>query len=94
MKCLLCRKELEKEFQDEFDGVSSQPAGAGVATIGFHYGSKQDQLGVDMLGESPKKLLLASNEIRFYICDECFEENIDLFEGYNIERKFSEKRVV
>lgn len=94
VKCMMCRKELE--YDDHglvMDG--------GFAVISFHYGSRHDQLiGFENhpSGYSPpenaREKLLGCQEVRGYICDDCFENNLDLFEGYNTVRTTKEERVV
>lgn len=99
MKCLKCEKEL---YIGDCNIVD-----AGYMEISFHYGSRHDQcLGSakpkrpqykegDVI---PKKSrlqgLLASDKIQSYICDECFEKHLDLFEGYSVDKRVVETKIV
>lgn len=87
--CLLCKKELQCDKYHLYEG--------GFINIEFHYGSRYDQcLGFDgrkslILGDdgNPKSIdmLLASDSIQAYICDKCFEDNIQYMRGYNNDPK-------
>jgi hypothetical protein len=95
-KCLICRKELE---WDDIGLVYD----AGFMVVSFHYGSRHDQIETPLsfkcaswAGEKQDKLstMLRSDEIRAFICDDCFESNLDLFEGYRITVKRKETKVI
>ena len=75
MKCLLCKKELNI--------TDYGPEKGGELTAAFGYGSTHDQIGYKGEDKNTRlKILLQSDFIRAYICDECFEQNVDLFEGF------------
>jgi len=90
--CIICEKQLDYDRH----GLVGD-AGFVVAT--FHYGSRHDQClgfnGRKSLGENPKKLdrMLASDKIEGHICDDCFEQKLDYFSGYDIIKTRDEERV-
>lgn len=43
---------------------------------------------------TPLQTLLQCDEIRAYICDECFNSKMDFFEGYAHHITFNEKKIV
>jgi hypothetical protein len=90
--CLVCEKELPREK----DGIHY---GCGLLTIEMPYGSKFDQLGYksipvpeDSAPDFREIMLLGSDEIRGYICDDCFEKKMKFLEGFEIksERKWEQ----
>lgn len=92
----MCRRELE---WDDIGLVYD----AGFMVVSFHYGSRHDQIEtpaqaahLKLKGEKQDKLstMLRSDEIRAFICDDCFESNLDLFEGYKITVKRKETKVI
>jgi hypothetical protein len=86
----MCRKELE---WDDIGLVYD----AGFMVVSFHYGSRHDQIEPPLLTPPPSirlDALLRSDEIRAFICDDCFESNLDLFEGYKITVKRKETKVI
>jgi hypothetical protein len=85
-KCLLCKKELEVNECGPSDG--------GCAIISFGYGSRHDQIGYSNPPEGALDKMLSCDEIRCVICDDCFEKNLDLFEGYRIKTHTKKTRVI
>jgi hypothetical protein len=92
---MMCQKDLEMDGELVMDG--------GFAVISFHYGSRHDQMiGFERSGgprnyQDPQEKiekLLECEEVRAYICDDCFESNLDLFEGYRISSTRKEERIV
>jgi len=75
--CLICGKSLPWEESMEL------VEGGGFVVLSFHYGSRHDQLAT-WVDKDKKSELLRCDEIRAYICDDCFENKLDLFEGWNI----------
>ena len=86
VKCLLCKKKLK------FDKQIKSVVGAGTATIQFWYNSRYDKIGT-FPPEEPLAKLLNADEIRFFICDDCFEKNADLFDGYDFTHTVKETKV-
>jgi hypothetical protein len=106
-RCLKCEKDLDfiKFTEDVIHGENSNNStpidNAGFIEVSFHYGSRHDQMkgwhdkSVSRLDTStPLKKILASDRIQGYICDGCFEEHIDLFEGWRIERETKQTRLI
>ena len=86
-KCLICKNELKADPNgDYFAG--------GNILMSFGYGSKHDQLGVAQPPHSDLDKLLACNQIRARICDNCFDEVYLLCEGWKVATKQTEERVV
>jgi hypothetical protein len=86
-KCLICHKDID--IKDGFI------YGGGLATIDFGFGSKNDQLGhIKLLSNSLKNRLLCSDEIRFLICDDCFDKNLEYFQGYQVTSMVDETRLI
>ena len=86
----MCRKELEwEDIGLVYD--------AGFMVVSFNYGSRHDQIEPPFSTPPPftrLDALLRSDEIRAFICDDCFESNLDLFEGYEITVERKETKVI
>jgi hypothetical protein len=85
MKCLKCEKELKF-----LENSSSNIDDGGDLNVSFHYGSRHDMClgfsGRKMIhkdGEDRRARLLSCDHIQAYICDDCFEQHIELFDGYD-----------
>lgn len=84
MKCLKCEKELKI-----LEPTTSNIDDGGDLNVSFHYGSRHDMcLGYKgrkemHSGEDRRAKLLSCDHIQAYICDDCFEKHIELFDGYN-----------
>lgn len=75
--CFCCENELEVDC----DTIVND---GGWMNIDFGYGSKFDYDRNASLGaEDEVGKLLQCNEVRAYICDECFERKFKLCEGYD-----------
>lgn len=85
-RCLMCEKKLK--ILSETGGISD----GGYAIIQFGYGSRHDQIGT-FPPEEPLSKILNADEIRFFICDDCFEKNIKFFTGINIVHTTKETEV-
>lgn len=84
-KCLICKNNIKVVIDD------SCIAG-GTIRIDFGFGSKFD-MGCDEVlidhstsDDRTNQLLNQCNMIKAYICDDCAEQNMHLFEGYKITR--------
>ena len=88
MKCLICFKELEPVEHGE-----SQPYDGGEIQVRFGFGSRHDQ-EFNPDGQSRRDGLLGCQQIVAYICDDCFDQRIDCFEGYSIENIRKRVKVV
>jgi hypothetical protein len=86
-KCLLCNKELV--WDENFDLIDK----AGFITVSFHYGSRHDQ-GGHSEPKDPLTKLLQCDEIRAFICDDCFEQKLAKFEGWKISTERKETRII
>lgn len=79
-RCICCNKEIET-----WEGLVKD---AGFVVISFHYGSRLDQLlGFDGRKseydrQEPLQNLLACDKIEAFMCDNCFIEKYELFNGY------------
>lgn len=86
------------------ENTTSNPDGAGEAVIRFHFGSRYDQCDgwdrpLDEVGDIPNRsrateLSCCCNEIRFWVCDDCFEKYAHLFSGYVTDTTKTERRVL
>lgn len=100
-KCIKCEKTLLFEFEGDNDDNTNPIACAGFIEVSFHYGSRHDQCkgwhdkAISRLDEStPLKKILTSDRIQGYICDECFEDNLELFEGWDITTETIQKKII
>jgi hypothetical protein len=85
-KCLLCKKELKIDENGFLWG-------GGCAVVDFGYGSRHDQLEYAENSSSVKLArILSCNRVEFFLCDDCFEGNLDLFEGYDVQTKVTKKK--
>lgn len=93
VKCLICERELELNENYLSDG--------GYINIEFHYGSRHDQCH-DIGGNyataastngSFQELLLASDKIEAYICDDCFEMKHALMRAFVVEKSIKLKEM-
>jgi hypothetical protein len=85
-RCLVCEKTLET---GQFGLI-----GAGTLTLEFHYGSTHDQCGYTSIPTdgNHQTTLLQSDEIRGYLCDQCFPQIQNRLEGYDIQQKIIETK--
>lgn len=98
MRCLKCEKALQM-----VDGTTVNPDGAGELLVSFHYGSSHDQcLGrpyrSDLTPTDPSaprhQFLLVCDQIRAYICDDCFVTHSHLFEGWSLPNSLPSEKVL
>ncbi len=94
MKCLKCEKEIV--FMHDMPG---NPDDAGEMDVSFHYGSRHDMclgFGGRKMRPAPtlRDKLLNCDVIRAYVCDNCFDKHIDLFDGFDVKRRIEEKMVI
>jgi hypothetical protein len=96
MKCLKCERELKI-----LEPTSSNIDDGGDMEVTFHYGSRHDMcLGFSgrktmHSGDSRLGKLLSCDVVRAYICDDCFEKHVDLFQGFDVIRpRPEEKKIV
>lgn len=89
MKCLKCEKPMSM-----MKDMEKNPDDGGEMVVSFHYGSRHDMcLGMpERLARHDKaktyrERLLFCDQIRAYICDDCFEKHIDLFQGWQVIRQ-------
>jgi len=78
-KCLLCRNSMEEDQHGFFTG------GTLYANFGYH--SRFDDcpgLPPPGVNVTPPERLSMCREVVAYICNDCFEKNYELFEGYDI----------
>jgi len=77
MQCLICEKDLQGEAADDLGHIVYD---GGTLELTMGYGSRYD--GYLDNGDF-KSRLLSSTVIRTFICDDCFEKKIKLFEGWD-----------
>lgn len=80
-KCLICEKDL---IMDDHELIMD----GGFVKISFHFGSRHDQCkGFHREGkvDSHQEMLLQSDEIEAYICDDCFTRKAILCRGFRVE---------
>lgn len=102
-RCLVCEKELRHEAMkvDKPDHLGrtryNHPPivyDAGEVQVSFSYGSNHDQGGSGYEPKTPIEKLLSCHEIRGYLCDDCFEKKLHLFEGWDrIEDILRERKI-
>jgi len=78
-KCLLCQKSMNEDGDGFISGC----------TMYLHFGWKSrydDAPGLPPPGVvlTPAERLAICREVVAYLCDECYEKNYHLFEGYDI----------
>lgn len=94
MKCLLCKKTIPSLYTG-----TDTPDNAGIIRVCFGYGSRYDQIGM-RTGTAPtsnnptRDQLLTSDQIQAYICDDCFDANLDCFEGYRVVKSASDRKKI
>lgn len=94
-QCLCCGKKIEFHYDDMC------PSDTGIIEIQFPYGSRYDQCH-GFTGRKKECLavgdeihnLLARDKITAFVCDDCFEEKLKHFSGYDIEKTWKETRVI
>ncbi len=88
--CLCCEKALETTHDTVvYDG--------GWMVVDFGYGSRFDydcNTSLRPVSSDSVPEVLACDEIRAYICDDCFEQKANLFEGYRITKVQRRERAV
>lgn len=98
MKCLKCEKPLSM-----LPDMPANPDGAGEIVVSFGYGSRHDQCSgwggmPPPSSGAPRHHRLTNtsvcNEVRAYVCDDCFEQYAHLFEGWSVRRVRPEERKV
>jgi hypothetical protein len=99
-KCFKCERDLEFEFGRDDEANSSPIGGGGFLEASFHWGSRHDQGGENWRNprrhKDPSRLgrMLQCDKIQGYICDDCFERHLDLFDGYHDLTVPAEKKYV
>lgn len=91
MKCLKCEKEIERLAE-----CPSNLNDAGTLVVHFGYGSRHDMRGgwerpvATPPGElglhGRRDLLLSCDEVRAYVCDDCFATHARLFDGFQVRK--------
>lgn len=108
MKCLKCEKELERcpdstgNVNDAgYMDVSFHWGSRHDMCRGFEGGKYRERRWAEEhhapdSQEYKRSLLLTCDLVQAYICDDCFEKHLDLFEGYDKEHPLppKEKRVI
>lgn len=98
MQCFKCEKPLQM-----MPDMPTNPDDAGEFVLSFHYGSRHDQC----YGFEGRKAYLtqtepvsrcrqleASDQIRGYVCDDCFEKFAHLLDGWDVKTTRTEGKVV
>lgn len=85
MNCFKCEKPLQM-----LPDAAHNPDGAGVFVLSFHFGSRHDQCDhrqifpVDPTMDRVSNLISCTDEIRGYVCDDCFAAHAHLLEGWTV----------
>lgn len=87
MKCLVCKKEVKPITWSNQPLLAGCLVDAGRISISFGYGSKYDALRSqererDNMSDDCRKA--SADKILACICDNCFADNLDCIESYDI----------